>query len=217
MKTFWGHRGPKSGTCEGPKMHMYGQMRAYWSNSMHSSVFHPFPMKQANWLVMAPKGLFMAKWGPLGPTGAPIEGPLGSNYYPMGHLTCIQVWLFHISLNTSQLAPKLTFRAKWGPFELSYQTWKWRFLKIGSVKLLVISYNYKYLSSIFYYGANYKIRSFVHRKWPIRPRVGQFWLLWHFWPMAYGKTNVTIIGIQWKSIETNSPVLFKKLQLFEVQ
>ena len=35
--------------------------------------------------------------------------------------------------------------------------------------------------------------------------------------MAYGKTNVTIIGIQWKSIETNSPVLFKKLRLFEVQ
>ena len=42
MKTFWGHRGPKSGTCEGPKMHMNGQMRAYWSNSMHSSVFDPF-------------------------------------------------------------------------------------------------------------------------------------------------------------------------------
>ena len=78
---------PKASEC--PKMHIYGQMRAHWPNSigansimiikgpirgplgpkimsngsvsMDSSVFHPFSMKQANWLVMAPKGLFMAK------------------------------------------------------------------------------------------------------------------------------------------------------------
>ena len=35
--------------------------------------------------------------------------------------------------------PKRSFRAKWGPFGLTYQTWKWRFLKIGSCELLVTS------------------------------------------------------------------------------
>ena len=194
------------------------------SVSMYSSVFHPFSMKQANWLVMAPKGLFMAKWGPFGANGGPNWGSFRDKLLSNGSSNMHSSVVFPYFIKhkptgwfKTREAPKLTFRAKWGPFGLTYQTWKWQFLKIGSVKLLVISYNYKYLSSILYYGANYKIRSFVHRKWPIRPRVGQFWLLWHFWPMAYGKTNVTIIGIQWKSIETNSPVLFKKLWLFEVQ
>ena len=52
----------------GPKIMSNGSV------SMYSSVFHPFSMKQANWLVMAPKGLFMAKWGPFGAIGGPNWG-----------------------------------------------------------------------------------------------------------------------------------------------
>ena len=138
MKTFWGHRGPKSGTCEGPKMHMYGQMRAYWSNSMHSSVFHPFPMKQANWLVMAPKGLFMAKWGHFGAIRGPNWGSfrvklLSNGSSNMHSSVVVPYFTKHKPTGwfKTREAPKLTLRAKWGSFGLTYQTWKWWFLKIG--------------------------------------------------------------------------------------
>ena len=108
-----------SKASEGPKRHFIAQLGLF--GAIRGPKWGPFGPKivsnglhetQANWLVQGQCGPQRAYlWpneGPLGPTGAPIEGHLVSNYCSMGHLPCIQMCLIHFSLKTSQLGgPRL--------------------------------------------------------------------------------------------------------------
>ena len=137
---FGAIRGPKWGPFE-PKIVSNGLV------SIHSRVFDPFPMKHkpTGWskASVGPKGpiygQMRALWGHQRPQfsvkllfngSSTMHSNLFDPFFIKHEPTC---W------SKTREGPKRSFRAKWGPFGLTYQTWKWRFLKIGSCELLVTS------------------------------------------------------------------------------